>query len=652
MNPRSAATVWALVLVFSASALAAGPAGGVSDSQLAVARRYVEKSDRYMYHRRLRRGMTGYGLSVFAGTKIERFNVEVVSVMTKWGPHQDVILVRCSGKGVDTAGISSGMSGSPIFIQDPKDKKFKIIGALAYGWQFQKVPIAGIQPITQMLAIGGILPAARPAGKKPAGPVPAGGFRGGTDAFLATVLNPKKVDFSRLHLPRPRAEAAAAAGGPRLVPLTTPLMVSGVSRRTLARVGRDLRPLGIIPLRAGGVGAAEAVAARKTRLAPGSAVAIPVVSGDADWSAVGTVTDVIGKKVLMFGHGFFADGRVELPMGTAYIHTVIASSMSSFKLGSSLKVTGAITSDENVGVGGVLGQSVSMVPMTIAVDWATSGRKELFRYGLSRHRRLTASLAGYMLYDAILGWRQLPEFSTVRYSVSVEFDKLGRIQADNVSGAGIWGILSDTTRPVAALLENPLGAPPKLKRIDVKVRIEKGSPAASILQLVLDGRIYKPGDTVTGTVTIRPFRKPRMTLPVKFALPKDLPDGRHALTVCDADTSLGLLQREMPQRFRPRTVGQLYEALRRVMTPRSDHLYLRLPLSGGGLALATRELPDLPASKAQILGEAARLDARAFRDALVRSVKTPYVLDGSASASFEVRPETNEILINQPKDQR
>src|SRR5262245_14868983 len=40
-------------------------------------------------------GLKGYGLTVKHGTKIERFEVEVLDVMRQFQVKQDVILVRC-----------------------------------------------------------------------------------------------------------------------------------------------------------------------------------------------------------------------------------------------------------------------------------------------------------------------------------------------------------------------------------------------------------------------------------------------------------------------------------------------------------------------------------------------------------------------------
>ena len=91
---RRARARWLAVsaLALVVSCLAPALRAAEDDELLAAARRYVEQSDRYLHHGKLRRGMKGYGLTVLEGVKIVRFNVEIVSVVANWSPHQAVIL--------------------------------------------------------------------------------------------------------------------------------------------------------------------------------------------------------------------------------------------------------------------------------------------------------------------------------------------------------------------------------------------------------------------------------------------------------------------------------------------------------------------------------------------------------------------------------
>src|SRR5436190_1323476 len=107
---------------------------------------------RHMRVSEVRAGMKGYGLSVFKGTKIERFDVEVLSVLRNFNPKYDVVLITCKGQNLEHTGAIAGMSGSPVFLKDDQGRE-RMIGAFAYGWPLTKDPIAGVQPVEYMLAM-------------------------------------------------------------------------------------------------------------------------------------------------------------------------------------------------------------------------------------------------------------------------------------------------------------------------------------------------------------------------------------------------------------------------------------------------------------------------------------------------------------------
>jgi hypothetical protein len=132
---------------------------------------------------------------------------------------------------------------------------------------------------------------------------------------------------------------------------------------------------------------------------------------------------------------------------------------------------------------------------------------------------------------------------------------------------------------------------------------------------------------------------------VEFKLPEDLPEGNYTLTVCDSYKEIEFQKREMPHKFDPRTLGELFQSIQQIVKPQADHLYLRLPLGREDLAVRHRELPDLPESKAQILRQTTQMDIHRFSEALVRSVPTQYVLSGSASAGFEVQERPKETIL-------
>src|SRR5919204_228700 len=89
-------------------------------------------------------GLKGYGLTVMKGTKVETFQAEVLGVLKNTSPGRDMVLCRLSGLNLEKTGVIAGMSGSPVYIDG------KLLGAVAYAWQFGKEPIAGVTPFAQM----------------------------------------------------------------------------------------------------------------------------------------------------------------------------------------------------------------------------------------------------------------------------------------------------------------------------------------------------------------------------------------------------------------------------------------------------------------------------------------------------------------------
>src|SRR5258708_1938294 len=95
----------------------------------------------------VRAGQHGVGRTVFAGTKVEEFQVEVLGVLENLGPRQSIILARLSGGPLASTGVMQGMSGSPVYIDG------KLVGAVAMSFPQPKDAIAGIRPIEDMLRV-------------------------------------------------------------------------------------------------------------------------------------------------------------------------------------------------------------------------------------------------------------------------------------------------------------------------------------------------------------------------------------------------------------------------------------------------------------------------------------------------------------------
>src|SRR5437870_1236217 len=96
----------------------------------------------------VRPGMQGYAYTIFAGDRVEKFDLEVLGVLDNFlGPKQSIILVQLKGPKVEHTGVVAGMSGSPVYLEG------KLAGALSLKLGiFTKEPLAGVTPIEDILS--------------------------------------------------------------------------------------------------------------------------------------------------------------------------------------------------------------------------------------------------------------------------------------------------------------------------------------------------------------------------------------------------------------------------------------------------------------------------------------------------------------------
>jgi len=95
----------------------------------------------------VRAGQRAIGKTVFQGTEVEEFEIEILGVLENFaGPKSSVIFGKLSGGPLARTGVMSGMSGSPVYIDG------RLAGAVALMFPFSKEPLAGIRPIGEMVA--------------------------------------------------------------------------------------------------------------------------------------------------------------------------------------------------------------------------------------------------------------------------------------------------------------------------------------------------------------------------------------------------------------------------------------------------------------------------------------------------------------------
>jgi len=584
---------------------------------------------RYMHVDELRPGMKGFGRTVLRGTEITTFEVEVLSVMRNvYYARQDVILVRCRGANLEHSGIIAGMSGSPVYITDEEGRNPRMIGAIAYGWSFNKDPIAGVQPIHQMLAV--YASTTRPAGTQPAPRALSPRLRRPDPARMLGGLGRYAVLFDARD--GRWGENPRDGSGGCIQPLSTPIMVSGMSMDTMAHLNGVLAETGLELVPSGGFGGGEASA--EARLEPGSVLCVPLMRGDTIMDALGTCTEVIDGAVLGFGHSFFAEGPIELPMATGAVHGVIPSVMRSNKLGAPLRTVGRLVADQNAAICGRFGEPPAMIPCDITLR--TPGGERRYRYEAAHHEYLTPLLLNAAIRESVTALCDLPREHTVRHTVEIEFEGLGTFRASNFSSqSGVSAVVSDAAMPASIMMDNELGKA-RVRRMKAEIDIEPAARTATIERAELVRDRVRPGDPLEVTIWWRPFRADPVARRYSLKLPEEIPEGGYELTVCTASSHLAALRSEKPYLFERKNMAQMLELLNRVASVRDDRVYLRLPLPTGGMSVGPEALPELPSFRRRILADAKRSDVGRYTETLVADYPVEFVFSGSRSFRVQV----------------
>ncbi|MDQ3013786.1 MAG: hypothetical protein M3X11_24165, partial [Acidobacteriota bacterium] len=187
------------------------------------------QGDEFFPVEKVKPGMRAIGYTVFNGSEPKKFELEILGVLTGFpNPQQNAVLSRLLGDELQHTGVFQGMSGSPVYIDG------KLLGAVAFGYQFAKDPIAGITPIGDMIKVfeqkqNGD----KPTDKNASQPRPV--------SFSEISFNENSLDFKEFVAglngsAKTGVQAVSSVpNGQVLMPIATPLAITGVAPDVVAR---------------------------------------------------------------------------------------------------------------------------------------------------------------------------------------------------------------------------------------------------------------------------------------------------------------------------------------------------------------------------------------------------------------------------------
>jgi hypothetical protein len=326
-------------------------------------------------------------------------------------------------------------------------------------------------------------------------------------------------------------------------------------------------------------------------------------------------------------------------MATGQIHTIMSSVMRSFKIGTSTKIVGALTTDEAAAVRGKIGTQARMIPLRIKVtrynDPNLAGR--VYNCRIVDNQMLTSLLLRTGVSALVQLRGALPADNTLYYKGNIELDDGRKIPFDNVStGQDVAEVIRDGVSPVALLMDNPYNKV-KIKSFDLDVQVTDKNVSAGIWSVELSQSKVKPGGQFNVDVVLARFLKQKQKYSFNFVVPKDTPAGMYQLVVCGGYEYEEFIKRAMPFRFTPENLDTLVVAINGILAVNRDGLYCMLILPDGGVALERAELPELPATKALVLGDASR-DAKmqAYPGWLEQKIRTGFILNNQQVMSVTV----------------
>ena len=596
----------------------------------------AQTGNRFMTIDEVRPGMKGIGKTVFQGTAIENFDVEILGVLKNaLAPKQDMILSRLSGGPLEKTGVIAGMSGSPVFING------RLVGAVAFAFAFAKEPIAGIQPIEQMTNLLNVStpPATQPNRASMTFPEvsPA--------EFVHDMIRKAAAGRPLHELLLPEFvlnNSVSATQGASLMRIQTPVSISGITSAALQQFMPFFNSFGFAPVQAGGTGSAlPRPPAAGPKLEPGSAVNIEMIRGDFSYSGNGTVTWVDGDKVYAFGHPNLGVGSTDLPMSQSYVITLLPNLQNSFKLAVPTEVVGAFKQDRNTGIAGRIGDKAGMIPVSLTMKSSNNTTKN-YHFDIANDRFLTPLLMNFSIFNSITASERSLGEMTLAVSGRIQLKGADPVNIENVFTGDMNGpamasmaVIAPVQYLMTTAFENV-----EIQKMDLQIASAERKTIAQLESIAVDKTEVKPGETIRLTAFLRGTNGDTFIERYPVQVPSGLPAGPIQLTVGDGTTITGGELRRGPGGA-PKDLGQVIRELNKLR--KNDRLYIKVTNNEPGVVISGEEMPSLPPSMAAVLnsGRSSNRGVSGMPSSTIREYELPqtkYVIQGQRVLTLTVQP--------------
>ena len=559
-------------------------------------------------------GMKGYGRTVFSGNQIESFDVEILGVLKNWEARNDMILVKMTGGPLEKTGIIAGMSGSPVYVNN------KLIGAVSHGWSFAKDAIAGVTPIRAMMDVLKIDSNQRE------------NTYAGNNSTWSTSLKAQNSDVvARLKSHGLIHESVLSKNFNSqqpftlsLVPIQTPLIVSGFDYRSLNSVSPLFNKLGKFSFQS--TSGSRSLSDDLHDFQPGSSVAVEIIRGDLSASAIGTVTYRDDNNILAFGHPIIQIGATDLPMATAQVHTILASLSGSVKMASPGKIIGRITQDRRSAIAGRIGEYTKMIPCQTEIRGSLNVK---YNFEIIHDKILTPILLQMAVESALLATEKTVGEKSINLKLDIGIagrKESIRIENGYFDSGPSWFPIYNIVQPITTLLNNEFQTT-EIESIKLVADISETKNIASIQNIRVSKRWVAPGEEVHLSIRLRPDTEDYVSIPVRIKIPDDVVRGTSVrVTVCDAMISRMMEMVSAPGHFSPSSFEQLINNLED--TESNNNIIVKIRLNKRGLTYMGEDFPSLPNSFLTIMSLSNQSGVAPLQSETVKRIPTEWLING------------------------
>ena len=535
----------------------------------------------------LKPGMVGIGRTVFQGDRLDEFKVHILGVLRNViGPRRNLILAKLEGGPLADTGVIAGMSGSPVYIDG------RLVGAVSYSLgQFSKEPIAGITPIDEMIQDAAAAAPRRQAARVDLQmPLTAEGMRASLRQAFSWVRpfaeNPADVQVF--------GSGVDPGVGTMLRPIATPLTIGGFDASVIDPLASAFREQGFLPMMAGAGGQDAAASRSQQPLRPGDPIGVALVTGDLEFGATGTVTEVDGTRVYAFGHPFYGLGPTQFPMTRAYVHTILPSLFSSSKLASTGEIIGTVQQDRATAIAGTLGPGPALIPIKLKLT-SDRGTTRTFNMSVVNDQLFTPLLAYVSILNTLSSYERQNGAASYVVRGSAQVKKYGTVDFEDLftGDQPSTGAAAYVVGPINFLLRNAF-EDVAIEGLTLDIEASELAKTATIERVWIDGNRPKRGSTVTLKALMRTYRGEEITRSVPVEIPANA-RGSVSIMVTDGSRLSQLEARELQlQPLQTRDLPQMIRVLNQAR--KNNRLYVRLLSADAGAVVKGESLSSLPPS--------------------------------------------------------